>query len=148
MHSNKQRRKYKKKDDFIEDQSDDGSESWEIDSSRESPDEYIKEYSSDAEEMKMPKKRIRKKGRKARFLVDQMLLDQQLQSKPNFSNSIDSQQQQINSYSLYQGDQNIIIPPAISHLESKNGPSLPKLETVRENYVPQAFDPIPRGNKF
>ena len=97
MRSSSQRRNQLEKNDFVDDREEEEIENLEV-HAQDSPDEYVKDYSSDADEMKMPKKRMRKKGRKAKFLVDQMLLDQQVQAQQNmFLN----QQHQMQMYQMY-----------------------------------------------
>ena len=140
-----QRSSTRKKEQNDDDKESDDDDSSAFDTEQDTRDEYTKEDSSSEDEVKMPKRRVRKKGRRAKFLVQQMIMDQQMQTMNPLYQSFPGQLQNTN-YQVYVAEQ---IPNKIATVtestEHTNQRKLPKLETVTENYVPRAFDPIPRG---
>lgn len=126
----------------IDDDSSDGNgnDQWTPDTDADPKDDYIKDYSSDADDMKIKKKRIRKKGRKAKFLVEQMIYDQQV---------LANQQRMMQ----FQQPQPVVVQPIpqppVAYCQQNYTPnfihSLPDLETVGENHIPGIFDVVPRG---
>ena len=144
-------------------------DSWNQEHEEESSDQ--KEYASDSndEPIRRPK-RIRKKGRQAKFNVEQMLFDQQMMASnpriipqqamymgyPNqptqyyFSQNPPPQV----STPIIQSSQTSQIPPqSLTYprmvrtqvLDESSFTSHPNLETIKPGYIPGAFDIIPRG---
>ncbi|EAY15436.1 hypothetical protein TVAG_252490 [Trichomonas vaginalis G3] len=109
----------------------------------EDPDvkeDYASNYSSDPEEVNYKKKRIRKKGRKAKFLVEQLMYDQQMMANQQSMMRLQSQQ------STYLPNQPQISPMYPQQSYSWKQPRyLPELETVGKNHIPGIIDVVPRG---
>ncbi|EAY15480.1 hypothetical protein TVAG_210100 [Trichomonas vaginalis G3] len=127
--------------DIDDDSSDDnGNDQWTPDTDADGKDDFVKDYSSDPDEIRIKKKRIRKKGRKAKFLVEQLIYDQQIMAN----------QQRLMQYQQQQQIQLPIAPqPSIHYPQqtfTSNIPhSLPTLESVGANHIPGSFDLVPRG---
>ena len=148
-------------------------ESWTPENDEDSSDD--KNYSSDPEEMQIKRpRRIRKKGRKAKFNVEQMLFDQQMMAtNPNL---IQQNQAMMMAYQaqqtqyLYNYNPQQQFPQQINQqltsqtlqmeapqhhnmvhtqvLDESSFFQQPNLETIQPGYIPRAFDIVPRGNRF
>lgn len=103
-------------------------------------DDYYREDWANDDDVKGRKKRIRKKGRKARFLVDQLMYDQQ---------AIATQQPVANAQQQQYPVQPQMFQPQLQFSYDNSSPKsnhiLPELESVGVNHIPGIFDVVPRG---
>ncbi|EAY08173.1 hypothetical protein TVAG_302600 [Trichomonas vaginalis G3] len=109
----------------------------------DSKEDYVRDYSSDADEMKYKKKRIRKKGRKAKFLAEQLMYDQQMMA--NQQTMMQFQPQQTYHPPPPQLQPQPIITFQQPSYTNKQLHSIPELESVGPNHIPGIIDVVPRG---
>ncbi|EAY08896.1 hypothetical protein TVAG_464440 [Trichomonas vaginalis G3] len=101
----------------------------------------LSNYESDDDLSNEKRRRIRKKGRKAKFLVDQLLYDQQV-----FANQQQMMQYQAQQVMVPQQIPNITVQYEPVHYSAQFNRNLPDLESVNPNHIPGSFDLVPRGS--